>query len=129
MTLTERDLARLNGVRAELRDVARLAAKRIPEQMPGVTLIITEGLRTEARQRQLVAEGASKTMKSQHIVGRAFDFGLLVAGKARWDWPLFMQAGQIIKQCAADLGIKIDWGGDWKTFRDGPHVQLSKDWI
>jgi peptidoglycan L-alanyl-D-glutamate endopeptidase CwlK len=126
--LSERDLQRLHGVRAELRDVANLAAQRIPHEMPGVTMIITEGLRSVARQKQLYAAGASKTMASNHITGRAFDFGLIVGKSARWDWPLFMQAGQIIKACAEDLGVRIVWGGDFKSFKDGPHVELAKDW-
>jgi peptidoglycan L-alanyl-D-glutamate endopeptidase CwlK len=125
--LSERDTLRLNGVRAELRDVAELAARRIKEDM-GVTMIITEGLRTAKRQAELVKAGASKTMTSNHLTGRAFDFGLVVGKQARWDWPLFMQAGKIVKGAAEDLGIRIVWGGDWTRFRDGPHVELAKDW-
>jgi len=125
--LSERDVLRLKGVRAELRDVAELAARRIKEDM-GVTMIITEGLRTEKRQLELYNAGASKTMKSNHLTGRAFDFGLIVGKQARWDWPLFMQAGKIVKGAAEDLGIRIVWGGDFRTFKDGPHVELSKDW-
>ena len=126
--LSPRDLQRLQGVRAELRDVAELAARRIKEDM-GVTMIITEGLRTEKRQAELVKAGASKTMKGNHLTGRAFDFGLIVGKQARWDWPLFMLAGKIIKEVAEDLGIRIVWGGDWVKFRDGPHVELAKDWL
>ena len=64
----------------------------------------------------------------EHQKGRAFDFGLVVGKTARWDWPLFMQAGKIVKGAAEDLGIRIVWGGDWTKFRDGPHVELAKDW-
>jgi peptidoglycan L-alanyl-D-glutamate endopeptidase CwlK len=125
--LSERDTLRLNGVRAELRDVAELAARRIKEEM-GVTMIITEGLRLEKRQAELVKVGASNTMTSNHLTGRAFDFGLIVGKQARWDWPLFMQAGKIVKGAAKDLGVRIVWGWDWVKFRDGPHVELAKDW-
>lgn len=128
MSLSQRDLDRLKGVRSELRDLATVVSNVIPVAMPGVKFFITEGLRTVERQKQLVASGASKTMKSNHITGRAFDFGLLVGKEARWDWPLFMQAGKIIKAEAAKLGIRIVWGGDWPKFRDGPHVELAKDW-
>jgi peptidoglycan L-alanyl-D-glutamate endopeptidase CwlK len=127
MMLTERDHKRLQGVRAELRDVAQLASARIPAEMPGVTFFITEGLRTEERQRELLIAGASRTMKSNHITGRAFDFALSVRGEVRWDWPLFKKAGQIIKACAEDIGVRIVWGGDWKTLTDGPHIELAKD--
>jgi peptidoglycan L-alanyl-D-glutamate endopeptidase CwlK len=31
-----------------------------------------------------------------------------------------------MKQAAYELNIKIEWGGDWKSFKDGPHFQLPK---
>lgn len=125
--LTERDHARLFGVRAELRDVAALAKDRIELQMPGVTFFITEGLRSTERQAELVKAGASRTMKSQHIVGRAFDFALMVGKEVRWDTPLYKQAAEIIKGAAEDIGVRIVSGGDWKTFKDYPHIELARD--
>ena len=43
-----------------------------------------------------------------------------------WDnlYPFYHLAG-IIKGMAKLRGIKIEWGGDWKTFKDFPHYQLS----
>jgi peptidoglycan L-alanyl-D-glutamate endopeptidase CwlK len=29
-----------------------------------------------------------------------------------------------MKDAAEQLGIQLEWGGDWKTFKDGPHFQL-----
>ena len=127
--LTERDHQRLHGVRAELRDVAELACRRIPEEMDGVTFFITEGLRTPARQAELVRSGASRTMQSNHITGRAFDFALKVGGEVRWDWSLYKIAARIIKGCAEDIGVRIVAGADWKKFPDGPHIELAKDFL
>ena len=33
-----------------------------------------------------------------------------------------------MKACAADLGVPLEWGGDWKTLKDGPHFQLPRGW-
>lgn len=29
-----------------------------------------------------------------------------------------------VKQCAAELGVEIVWGGDWEILRDHPHFEL-----
>ena len=26
--------------------------------------------------------------------------------------------------CLVVVGVPIEWGGDWRTFKDGPHFQL-----
>jgi peptidoglycan L-alanyl-D-glutamate endopeptidase CwlK len=31
-----------------------------------------------------------------------------------------------MKTAAAELGVAIVWGGDWKSFKDGPHFELDK---
>lgn len=88
--------------------------------------VITEGLRTRKRQEQLVAAGASKTMNSRHLTGHAIDFAPIVAGKVRWDWPLFPPIAKAFKDAAAEHGVQLVWGGDWRTFRDGPHIELDR---
>ena len=30
-----------------------------------------------------------------------------------------------MKQAAKELGVNIVWGGDWKSFKDGPHFQIE----
>ena len=42
----------------------------------------------------------------------------------RWDWPLYYKIADAVKQAAKELNVPIEWGGDWKTFKDGPHFQL-----
>jgi peptidoglycan L-alanyl-D-glutamate endopeptidase CwlK len=87
---------------------------------------ITEGLRTVARQRKLMAAGASKTMNSRHITGHAVDVVALVGREVRWDWPLYSRIAVAFKAAAAELGVAIVWGGDWRTFKDGPHFELDR---
>ena len=47
-------------------------------------------------------------------------------GEIRWDWPLYEQIGAAMKAAAKDLGVPIVWGGDWASFRDGPHFELDR---
>lgn len=117
-TISER---RLIGVHKDLVGVVRRAA--IISEVP---FRVTEGLRTKARQEELVKAGASKTMNSRHLTGHAVDLVPMIAGKPRWDWPPFYPMAEAMKQAAADLGIPIVWGGDWRTFKDGPHFELDR---
>jgi peptidoglycan L-alanyl-D-glutamate endopeptidase CwlK len=85
---------------------------------------ITEGLRSESRQRELIEAGASMTMNSRHRTGHAVDVAIYVNREVRWDWPLYERLAGHIKATAQRLAIPIEWGGDWKRFPDGPHYQL-----
>ena len=116
--LSSRSLEKLAHVHPHLTWVIHRAIEITP-----VDFAVVEGIRTLARQKQLVAAGASKTMKSRHLTGHAVDLAPYVAGKIRWDWPLFYRLAPAVKQAAADVGVPIEWGGDWK-FKDGPHFQL-----
>lgn len=118
--LSQRSIERLKGVHPDLVSVVMLAIERTD-----VDFLVTEGLRTKERQRELVAAGASKTMNSRHITGHAVDLAAYVNG-IRWDWPLYEKIAKAMKQAAYELNIKIEWGGDWKSFKDGPHFQLPK---
>lgn len=119
MTLTERDRKRLAGVHPDLVAVVEGAA-----EITSVDFVVTEGLRTKERQEQLVRAGASRTLKSRHLTGHAVDLAAKVGDEVRWDWPLYHKLDAAMKQAAAALGIEIEWGGDWKSFPDGPHFQL-----
>lgn len=110
---------RLIGVHPHLVRLVTEAAKNTPLEFR-----ITEGVRTKQRQEQLVKAGASTTMNSRHLTGHAVDLACMVGGKVRWDWPLYHILAKHMKDTAARLGIPIEWGGDWKKFKDGPHFQL-----
>jgi peptidoglycan L-alanyl-D-glutamate endopeptidase CwlK len=112
---------RLRGVHPDLVKVMELAISKSP-----VDFSVIEGLRTIERQRQYVKSGASRTMKSRHLTGHAVDIAPYVSGKIRWDWPLYYKIAPIVKAAAKELKIPIVWGGDWKTFKDGPHFELDR---
>lgn len=117
--LDARSLQRMQGVHPDLAKVIHRAAALSP-----IEFRVIEGLRTEKRQRELVASGASKTMNSRHLTGHAVDLAPYVGGTIRWDWPLYHKLAPAVKQAAAEVGVPIEWGGSWKSFPDGPHFQL-----
>ena len=117
--LSKKSLDRLAGVHPDLVRVVKRAI-----EITTVDFAVLEGVRSKSRQEQLVKAGASQTMNSRHITGHAVDLGAYVSGSVRWDWPLYHKIADAVKQAAAELGVPIEWGGDWRTFKDGPHFQL-----
>jgi len=117
----------LQGVHPDLVAIVRRAASYSDMQFR-----VIEGLRTLERQKKLVAIGASKTLNSRHLTGHAVDIVPIVDrdkdgdvdAKDMFHWPLYHKLAPTIKRAASDLKIPIEWGGDWRTFRDGPHWQL-----
>ncbi len=121
--LGKRSLSRLEGVHPDLVRVVHRAIKSTT-----CDFTVLEGVRTKARQLKLLQAGASKTMNSRHLTGHAVDLGAWVGGEVRWDWPLYYQIADAMRMMAAvEEGIKIEWGGDGRTFKDGPHCQLP--WV
>lgn len=118
-SLSKKSRDRLSGVHPDLVKVVELAI-----EITEVDFAVLEGVRSKTRQEQLVKAGASQTMRSRHLTGHAVDLGAYVAGSVRWDWPLYHKLAVAVKQAAAELQIPIEWGGDWTTFKDGPHWQL-----
>lgn len=119
--LSARSRDRLNGVHV---DLVRVVERAI--EITAVDFGVIEGLRTKARQAQLVASGASRTMNSRHLTGHAVDLMAYVGREGRWDWPLYPAIAHAMKQSAQELGVPIVWGGDWVTFIDGPHFELDR---
>jgi peptidoglycan L-alanyl-D-glutamate endopeptidase CwlK len=117
--LGQRSLSRLEGVHPDLVRVVKKAAA-----MSSLDFTVLEGLRTAARQKQLMDLGATKTMNSRHLTGHAVDLAPMVGGTVRWDWPLYHQLAVIVKDAAKAEKVPIQWGGDWRTFKDGPHWEL-----
>lgn len=116
----------LVGVHPDLVKVAMRAIEISP-----VDFRITYGVRTLAEQKILFAAGKSRTLKSRHIPetsrekkwGHAIDFVPLPV-----DWNnlgQFRQVAAAFKKAGKELGVAVEWGGDWSGFKDMPHIQLS----
>lgn len=114
-----RSVKNLAGVHPDLVAVMNAAIKD-----SSLDFAVTEGLRTLEKQQRLAAVGATTTLNSRHLTGHAVDVAVFVDGQVRWDWPLYETLAVHVKKCALELKIPIEWGGDWKRFRDGPHYQL-----
>lgn len=120
-TLCARSERNLSGVHPDLVKVVRQAAS-----YGELDFVVIEGLRNATRQAELVKAGASQTHNSRHLTGHAVDIAVRVNGQIRWDWPLYHKLGALVKKAAAAVGVPIEWGGDWRTFKDGPHFQLPR---
>ena len=119
--LGKRSIERLQGVHPDLIKVVERAIDLSP-----VDFTVLEGLRSPERQQTLVASGASQTLNSRHITGHAVDLGAWVDNQVDWSWPLYHKIANAMKAAANELGVAIVWGGDWKTFKDGPHFELDR---
>lgn len=137
IVLGARSLARLEGVHPDLVRVVRKAAA-----MSDMDFTVLEGLRTVARQKQLMANGATKTMNSRHLTGHAVDLAPVIDGKVSWDWPLYHRLADVMRSASIRENVPIRWGGTWKlltaiqgpitakvlsrSFPDGPHFELPR---
>lgn len=145
--LGSRSLNNLQGIDARLVQCVHRAIKLTLQDFT-----VFEGLRTIERQRQLLAQGASRTLQSKHLTGHAVDLVPWIQGKAVWDWDGCAKIAFAMDQAATEQGIanKITWGGAWdrklsdyggrledymkevhsyvnrtgKNFIDGPHFEI-----
>jgi peptidoglycan L-alanyl-D-glutamate endopeptidase CwlK len=118
MTLAPRSETKLSGVHPDLVKIARRASEI------GGRFHITCGMRTLEEQKALVAAGKSKTLKSRHLTGHAIDVVAVTDDGVSYDMDDMTAVSRKMKAAAAELGISIEWGGDWKSFIDTPHYQL-----
>jgi peptidoglycan L-alanyl-D-glutamate endopeptidase CwlK len=65
-------------------------------------------------------------MNSRHITGHAIDFAVIKDGEVTWDFKYYQLVADHIKKVAKELNVPIMWGGDWVSFKDGPHVELNR---
>ncbi|UQZ89801.1 hypothetical protein C4J81_11510 [Deltaproteobacteria bacterium Smac51] len=123
--LSSRSRSRLSGVHPNL---VKVVMRAIELTLTDFTVL--EGLRTKEKQAEYIKRGVSKTMHSKHLrqtdgFGHAVDLGPLVDGKISWEWgQAYDDVSSAMKKAATELGLKIQWGGDWKSFKDGPHYEL-----
>ena len=131
-----RDLERLKGVDTLLAAVAIQAIRRHP-----VECHVSEGLRTAARQRELVAAGKSRTLDSKHLTGHAVDLVVAPGGKPDWNPKAYTELARTFAQVAMEFGLPVRWGGSWRwisgpnchdypflsaKFFDGPHFETER---
>jgi peptidoglycan L-alanyl-D-glutamate endopeptidase CwlK len=134
--LGQRSLTRLDGVHPDLVRVVKKAAI-----LSDLDFTVLEGLRSAERQKQLVSQGASKTMNSRHLTGHAVDLAPMIGGKISWDWGLYLKLGDVMREASLAEKVPVRWGGTWKllsaikgpitakilsrSFPDGPHFEID----
>lgn len=148
-SLGERSRRRLTGVHERLTAVVFRAIELTTQDFT-----VLEGLRTAARQRELVNSGASRTMQSRHLTGHAVDLGAWENGTVSWHFGHYYPIAWAMARAARELGAPIRWGGCWEQiqhasseldiramvvayadrqrargrsiFTDGPHFELPR---
>lgn len=109
-SLSQRSLDKLTGVDQRLVDVVKRAI-----QITTVDFGVTCGLRTQAEQQRLVDTGASQTLDSNHVKGRAVDLVAYVGNRASWELNLYDDIALAMKVAARELKVPIRWGAAWNV--------------
>tara|TARA_R110000803_G_C11900959_1_gene312097 strand:+ start:354 stop:812 length:459 start_codon:yes stop_codon:yes gene_type:complete len=146
--LSSRSRDRLSGVKPDLADTVKRALELSP-----IDFGVSEGKRTLERQKLLVSQGASQTMKSKHLTGDAADLVGYLDAHVSWEMSIYCKIADAVRQAAIETGVSIRWGGAWQVrdirlheggmdeaqdayidlrrsqgrrpFLDGPHFELS----
>jgi peptidoglycan L-alanyl-D-glutamate endopeptidase CwlK len=119
--LSTKSLKRLEGVDKRLQDVVKLAIT-----LTDVDFTVIEGMRTLEKQKEYLAKGVTKTLKSEHLVGRAVDLYPWVNNATSHEAEHYADLAKAMFAAATQLNVQIEWGGEWKSFIDKPHWQLKK---
>ena len=106
--LSSRSIDRLGGIDAGLITVVNTAI-----DMTKVDFGVTCGMRTLAEQEALVAKGASKTMKSKHLEGRAVDLVAYVGPNVTWSLNMYDDLADAMAKASRKHGIPLKWGAAW----------------
>ena len=93
---------------------------------------VTETVRSKEQQAQNVRKGVSKKMNSYHIPRDGEDFSRAVDvaifnpdGSYCADLEQYRKFADTVLAEADKRGLKVIWGGNWKTLCDGPHFQIE----
>ena len=146
--LSANSMSKMTGIKDELHTIVCEAIR-----LTKVDFGVICGKRTETEQQELVAKGASQTMKSKHLTGDAVDLMAYVGSRASWELNLYDDIADAMKQAAKNKGVNIRWGAAWhidnfaeyegtaedamndyidlrrsqgrRPFIDGPHFELN----
>lgn len=101
---------------------------------PGKRIIITCTHRSVEEQQELYRhgrtapgqivtqiDGVKKKSNHNHYPSRALDFAIVIHGKITWDEKEYKVAGPYF------VAHGLLWGGNWKTFKDYPHIELPEE--
>mgnify|MGYP001400805367 CR=1 FL=1 len=147
--LSERSFGRLKGVDKQLVLTVEDAI-----QQTKIDFGVICGMRTLEEQQKLFNSGASQTLKSKHLEGKAVDLMAYVDGRASWEINVYDDIAEAMRLAARTSGARIRWGAAWhihdlaayegtmeeamneyidlrrsegkRPFIDGPHFELME---
>ena len=109
--LSDRSMGRLEGVEPELIGIVTRAI-----ELTKIDFGVTCGLRSKEEQRKLVESGASQTMKSKHLEGRAVDVVAYIGPRITWELNVYDDIADAFKQAADEMDVGIRWGAAWNIY-------------
>lgn len=109
--LSDRSMGRLEGIEPELIGIVTRAI-----ELTKVDFGVTCGLRSKEEQRKLVESGASQTMKSKHLEGRAVDVVAYIGPRITWELNVYDDIADAFKQAADEMNVGIRWGAAWNIY-------------
>lgn len=134
--LSNRSRQRLEGIEPILIQIIEEAIKDSPYDF-GIPQY--GGLRTVDDQQELYAKGRTDfsthtrpvtyvdgvNKKSYHQTGKAFDIYIYdhKTKRASWNVEKLEAVARHLQKVASVVGVDLQWGGDWKKFKDYPHFQ------
>ena len=114
--LSQRSLDKLEGVDEQLVATVKLAIA-----VAKIDFGVICGLRTMEEQRVLVDKGASKTMRSKHLDGKAVDLMAYIGSRGSWELNLYDDIADAMKEAAVETGAVLRWGAAW-------HIPDIRQW-
>ncbi len=106
--LSSRSEGRLEGINPQLIEVVKTAIT-----LTKVDFGVTCGMRTVEEQEKLVASGASQTMKSKHLEGRAVDLVAYIGPNVTWALNKYDELADAMAAAAKQKGVALKWGAAW----------------
>lgn len=137
MEFSKREEIKFKTLHPDLLRVVRRAAELMPTpvfmnaHIDAFMVIQTD--RSAAEQARNVKRGASGTLYSRHVIANnrngkacAIDMAPVQSnGIIPWKrWELFAALNAVMQRAAKELKVPIEWGGNWKSPKDGDHWQL-----
>ncbi|MFD2133353.1 M15 family metallopeptidase [Pseudogracilibacillus auburnensis] len=127
--LVNKALNRIGNVHPVIKKGAEEIIRRAYKE--GIYVLFSDGYRSHAEQNKLYAKGRTAPGKivtnarggqSMHNFGLALDFFLTNKAGKTASWTVNANWRRVV-EIAKSLGF--EWGGDWKSFKDYPHIQMT----
>ena len=132
-------MAKLDGLDSYVRKQAELLLVNANKRLTKYKMIITHGYRSIQEQNEIYSQGRTKKGsivtnakggQSMHNYGLAIDFCLVTPDGKNAIWDTYTDFDKDGKPDWAEvveeaMKLGFEWGGDWKGFKDSPHLQMT----